>query len=401
MKKNKNGIIFQVSSKYCLKTIFSHLEYNRFLKIIKYNKKLQKLLEISPKNYSLECEVKTEKTETRTTEKLNFQKIALVNAIIKVILFLFQYVYIFIFLVKSPYRKLDIGSKYYNLITGFFSFLNYFFYFYIMLSIVLFLILEKESTNFIVLPIIDFILFLFVNCMLTWILTVILKLENYHRNWIVNCFIILFSLYCFITVFDFIFIILLSYCKEINIVNYIYTYFLNKINGIQINDIEISESFLKKNKKEQKKYILSIFDKLEYKYSDSQTKIINLINFNRDIKRIPKLLPVKSVNRLIIEGNTEISLLFNHVFKLKKDKYLFKYQKGEFYKNLQKNNDEIIKILSIIQLNKVEMFEKDNYEYIIVYNDNEYLSIGANLRTPHIEKTERKVFIHNMSIASE
>ena len=396
MKKNKNGLIFQVSSKYCLKTIFSHLKYNQFLKLIKYNKKLQKLLEISSKNYYLEYEVKEEKIESKRTENRDFDKLGIFPIIIKVILFLLQYVYIFVFLLKSPYRKLDIGNKNYNLIIGFFSFLNYVFYFYILLSVYLTIIMnDKESTFFLVFLFIDLILFLFIACMLIWIFTVILEIDNYHMNWIVICFTIIFILYCLIPIYNFIFILLLFNCKEITITDKIYKYKLKGINGIKINDIEVAKDFLKKNKYEQKLYILSIFDKLEYRNSDSQSQIINLINFNRDLKRIPKLLLEKKVNDFIVKGNTEVTLLFNQVFKLNNNMYLFKYQKGEFYKNLKKNDNEILKILSIVQLNKVIIFEKDNYEYIIVYNDNEVLRIGVNIRNNLFRNTEREIFIHN------
>ena len=392
MKKNKNGIIFKVSSKYCLKTIFSHVEYNKFLEIIKYNKKLQKLLEISSKNYSLDCEVKENKTYTESTKYIEYEKMTPVYAVMKVFLFLFQYVYIFVFLMKSPYRKLVIGKKYYNLITGFFSFLNYCFYFYILLSIVLILLSEKAIKAILI---IDLILFSFATSMLIWIFTVILNIENYNINWIIICFIILLILYIIIIIYSFVYIILLFKCTEITIRNKIYKYILKKIKGIKIEDKEINKDFLKKNKIEQKRYILGILDNLEYQHTDSQTQIINLINFNRGLQRIPKLLQEKKFNELIIKGNSEVTLfLFNHIFKIKNNTYLFKYKKGEFYNNLKKNDKEILKILSIVQLNKVEVFEKDNYEFILVYNDNDILRVGINLRTGS-DYSERNVFIYN------
>ena len=48
---SKNEKIFNVSSDYSLKTIFSYIQYNNLLKIIKYNKALQSKLEINHKNY--------------------------------------------------------------------------------------------------------------------------------------------------------------------------------------------------------------------------------------------------------------------------------------------------------------------------------------------------------------
>ncbi len=42
---NKCNII-KISSQYCLKSIFSYIEYNKVLKIVKYNKRIQKKLEL-------------------------------------------------------------------------------------------------------------------------------------------------------------------------------------------------------------------------------------------------------------------------------------------------------------------------------------------------------------------
>ncbi len=45
------GDIFKISSQYCLKTIFSYLAYKQVLNLLKYNKRIQKKLEINISNY--------------------------------------------------------------------------------------------------------------------------------------------------------------------------------------------------------------------------------------------------------------------------------------------------------------------------------------------------------------
>ena len=45
------GDIFKISSQYCLKLIFTYLPYNQVLNILKYNKRIQKKLEINISNY--------------------------------------------------------------------------------------------------------------------------------------------------------------------------------------------------------------------------------------------------------------------------------------------------------------------------------------------------------------
>ena len=69
----KNGIITDINSKYILRQVFSFLQLNIYYKIIKYNKKLQKKLNISLKdelfNYNYSFSIKTKREiETDITE---------------------------------------------------------------------------------------------------------------------------------------------------------------------------------------------------------------------------------------------------------------------------------------------------------------------------------------------
>ena len=43
---SNNNLIFNISSEYCLKSLFSYLEYDYILQLLKYNKRLQNKLEI-------------------------------------------------------------------------------------------------------------------------------------------------------------------------------------------------------------------------------------------------------------------------------------------------------------------------------------------------------------------
>ena len=48
---SENGKILKISSKYLLNDIFSFLEYNYVLKLIKYNKNLQNLFNVKSQYY--------------------------------------------------------------------------------------------------------------------------------------------------------------------------------------------------------------------------------------------------------------------------------------------------------------------------------------------------------------
>ena len=57
----KNDSISNIKNKYILKLIFEKLQKNKFLGIIRYNKKLQKLLCIDIINYKIEyCKIEIE-----------------------------------------------------------------------------------------------------------------------------------------------------------------------------------------------------------------------------------------------------------------------------------------------------------------------------------------------------
>ena len=76
---NENEIL-KISSKYILKHIFSYLKYNYFLKLIKYNKNLQKQLDINLEDsiYNYKFCIKANKEILTSiedmTEKLNIFK---------------------------------------------------------------------------------------------------------------------------------------------------------------------------------------------------------------------------------------------------------------------------------------------------------------------------------------
>ena len=79
----KNGIITDINSKYILKQVFSFLQLNIYYKIIKYNKMLQKRLNISLEdelfnsNYSFSLKSKSEIESDITEMQRNLNSILL------------------------------------------------------------------------------------------------------------------------------------------------------------------------------------------------------------------------------------------------------------------------------------------------------------------------------------
>ena len=70
--------IFKISSTYCLKSILSYIEYNTTLKIVKYNKRIQKKLDINLKDYSLDYELKEQEKTTSNYSRI-YQTFQIIN----------------------------------------------------------------------------------------------------------------------------------------------------------------------------------------------------------------------------------------------------------------------------------------------------------------------------------
>ena len=64
-----NGKIFNISSKYLLNDIFSFLEYNYVLKLIKYNKKFQILFDVKNQYYDYNIIKEKKRTDLITEQK--------------------------------------------------------------------------------------------------------------------------------------------------------------------------------------------------------------------------------------------------------------------------------------------------------------------------------------------
>ena len=167
-------------------------------------------------------------------------------------------------------------------------------------------------------------------------------------------------------------------------------FFLNNFKGINIIEFELpSETYNLNNKNAQ------IFKKEnveKYKYSLNENQI-NLIRNINDIRRrnnnITLLNYVREENlpEFIINEKTE--LIFNghkNIFKLSSSFYIFKYPKNEFQNLL--NNSQILNIITIDELNEINIIEQNNIEFISVYKRNNGNNINRNnndINSPRIQ----------------
>ena len=109
----------------------------------------------------------------------------------------------------------------------------------------------------------------------------------------------------------------------------------------------------------------------------SKKKMLKNINDIRRNNNIPFLNYDKEENlpEFIINEKTE--LIFNdhkNIFKLSSSFYIFKYPKNEFQNLL--NNSQILNIITIDELNEINIIEQNDIELISVYKrNNNYISL--------------------------
>ena len=143
-------------------------------------------------------------------------------------------------------------------------------------------------------------------------------------------------------------------------------YYLTKYRNIQIKEfnIEIFNYF----EVSQKQYISNNLKYLEYDYSEYDSKIFREINDFREKNNLTKFTIKYNLPDFIINEISEIFLFKSqHLFKLGKNKYLFKYELGKFDYYFLSNNKELINMLLKKDLNTINIIEKRKYTiYFII-----------------------------------
>ena len=119
-------------------------------------------------------------------------------------------------------------------------------------------------------------------------------------------------------------------------------YYLIRYKNIYLDRFYINdfETF----KKNQKKYILNIWQLLNNKYLKEDLKIIETINNFREKNNLRKLKRKYGLPDFIINEISEVILFKSqHLFKLPNNKYLLKYKFGKFNDYFKNNDEELIK----------------------------------------------------------
>ena len=380
--KNEN-LIFKIPSKYCLKAIFSYIDYKTILKLVKCNKELQNKLDLSKKDYNLDCRFikRIEKTKTLEIDYEVFNCNCIVSAILKFILFIYQSIVTLIFLIKDEYKEFDADNNKISIIRGYNIFLCFFFNIYILFSIIfLFLELKLNSSFSWLLIISNLLIYIFVLSMLIWVTILNFEIEAHNYNWSVICDIILGIFYFFVIVslLSLNILFLIYYRKEIIVKKIL----IKRFKGIQIKDFEIDRHKYKEGQYNFKNYLLSLANRFEVEDFPLQNYIINSINDVREKYNLPLLNHNKHIPYFLINLNPDIEFDLKNIFRLKWKYYLFKYKESNFKNEFNIEDKEIKNLLSIPDLNTIGVIEKYGFIYIFIFDDRRrnIMNINAKIK---------------------
>ena len=353
-KTNKYNLLLNIESKSNLKLIFSYLRYNYVLKLIKKNRSLQKNLGIDKKNYRYFSDVKYNSIEKKEVNSGYINNYAFICQ-------LFFYLYLFIIMVTCYTLYVNFKQKDFNI--AFAKNANFSLVGLIAFSFIFPCCLKTDRFHA------YFILFfIFIQLFYEIIITVkIYIIFRCSSSAPFEPFIDLFSDFCFLIInfiyifFQLIFIIEFWPKTKRNII-----YYLISFKNFPIKPYIIDN--FKEFEKNKKKYVLNIAEKLEHYYLYEDLKIINEIN-NLRIKN--KLTKLEKINKLPDFIRNEISevILFNtqKLFKLSTNKYLLKYELGDFDIYFRNNNEQLINILLLKDLNAINIITQGNMQYILLY----------------------------------
>lgn len=386
--KNKNeDAIFDITSKYCLKTVLSFIKYKYILELVKYNKKLQNGLGFNLNNYKKISSyqyirrkiIRKEKYIYNKYEFMQFKALIFIITLVPTV-YIFAYASILYFegSFNENYLKEDYDDKSLNIIMNINTSL-FFLVGNILISLFIITCFIFKNYYMDTKPLKRFKIIIFVNIILFYIFYEIIVIYKIYLSYkIKNKTIPWFILYDYILIS-----IMLLYITFMIYITYKYFKFagtkitisnhtiLKKYKGITINDFELTNNFHKMSKKDKKNLIFKNRTKFQYTHSTRHLHLINLINEYRIKYHLPRLLfnEEERIPDFVINDNSEVMLLgYKNIFKFSKRKYLFKYRINEFEQNLLNKDGNILEIILNEDLNKICVIDIDNFEYILIYD---------------------------------
>jgi len=401
-----------INAKDNLKQIFlySYLDIQSVFRLIKYNKSLQKKLDIDIKNYYCNDDYKYSKK----FEKNGFNIILSVpNIIIKAIMLIFYLIYLILFYEKGSFideniknncdkNKIEFIEKINNSLIGYFIFLLISIVWYILNTIrTLSFTVITQLTIFTLILLIDAVYYILLCIKYNYsnhiIFDIILKDQN---NKLVDCWFMNFDFLIFIfsPIFyiGIVFFICCIYkCNFYNL-NDQMIFSINRIKGVDIINFELPLDNRYLSRREINNLLLEYSDNYRYELNNYQIDFIRKINEIRRKYKIPllKYNIIETIPDYIFNEITEL-MLYNYkkYFKLNNYSYLFRYKKNEFHNFIE--DKEVLNIITNDLLNEIIIIEQYDIENISIFNssyfkDKQYSHQISYNENEILESTERR-----------
>ena len=368
----ENNSLLNIHSSYTIKQIFSYIEYNRFISLIKYNKEYQQKLGFYLKDnihYNKNIEKKT-KIHLATDWGDGLGLMAAIP------LFGLHYLYFIIHYILNRAVDIQLNNEgksnefFWSIINGviikkllpLIIYIGSIHVFYHTIDHRRFDYINTKKVYIILLLLIMFIHFCYE-------LLLIKKIRIIFSFALNGKWIIVFDVIYLLANISFIFwtwkaFIQYKDCKEYS--NYEYYNYLTMFKDIKIKNYELPEHFDSiENKRE---YMQSKVSYFEIHYSFFDLDLIEAINNYRKKNNLNELIIDSKIPNFIIKGSTEIILSPNNIIKLSNTKYVIKLDKEDYFEKIQENKN-IINILLKPFLDKISIIQQRDNRYLIVYEE--------------------------------
>ena len=367
----ENSFLLNISSSYIIKKIFSNIEYNRFISLIKYSKEYQNNLGFNLKNnihYNKSIE-KNSKVEFIEDWGDGLGLIAYFPYYAPL------YIYFFIYYILNNISNIELNNDaksnglFWSIVFGIIikrlSILLYIGSIYVLYHTILHFRFDYINTKkkYIIL----YWLLMFIH--VCYELLLIYKIIIIASYAIKGKWMILFDVIYLIANISFIYFVFTIFqqylkCKE-------YPEFNCYNNLVLFKDIKIKEYKLPKNFesfRNKRKFIESKVNYFEINYNIKDLVLIADINLYRLKKNLDVLIIDYKIPNFIIKGSTEIILFPNNIIKISNIKYVFSLYAEDDFEEI-KGNKNIINILIKPFMNKINIIRQKDIRYITIYED--------------------------------
>ena len=399
--KNES-IIFNIHSKYNLKLVFSYLDYQYILKLVKYNKRFQAILGIKLDNYKnnsnyLKYNLQKEKDYGDRNLYYSVHKkpmefngeselgICCLVFCFTCIYFIYILVYSILLVTKDSFNYDNSSKENYKEKSNTIDKINLSLFSLIasilFATIVFIVILCKEEHDKkgwksiikkILLILLNLILILF-ESLIIWKLVLSYEIKTGGVTW----FMIMDYIFIILNFLYILFILGMTYIYfhyyVIHYNDYFYnttSYFITSLNNITIKKFKVSEDFLEMGEKDKTKYLLDNYKNMVYINTEEEKNLITSVNEFRVKHNLPEFGIRYSFKlpKYIMKEHTDMMINpEQNFFIVGNKKYLFRYNVSEFEKNFKSEEPNILSVLLKEELNYINIINKDNIEYILIY----------------------------------